>query len=397
MGNSALFVMFPMLAFAATGAAAQPASVDAIARCAATLAERDEFAGTVAIARGGEILFSRSYDAAGAATRPDTPHNIASMGKMFTAVAIGQLVDRGRLRFDDPVGRHLPDLPPEVGRITIAQLLSHMSGLGDFFRIENRATIEAARTARDLLGIAIAGGPRFEPGTRRSYSNSGFVLLGVVIEQLSGQSYDFYVREHVLAPAGMTRTSLARPDEAAVPMTRLAMRPGEPAPDGRRPARQGDRHASPAGGAFSTAEDMVRFAAALLANRLTRPETTAALLRGAGAPLRPGPGTAENGGYGYGFNLWEPNGTRFAGHGGGTPGANGELSFNPDGTAVAALSHYDPPSASQVTAFARRVLSSGSAAVDPALCGTLAPPPPGMRPGPARPEAPPPARPDQEL
>ena len=130
----------------------------------------------------------------------------------------------------------------------------------------------------------------------------------------------------------------------------------------------------------------MRFAGALLANRLTQPETTAALLRGAesAGPADPRPG--EIGRYGYGFNIWELDGVRLAGHGGGTPGVNGELAFNPaDGTAVAALSHYDPPSASQIVAFARRVLTAAGP-VDPALCGTLVAPPPGMQPRLIRPE-----------
>jgi CubicO group peptidase (beta-lactamase class C family) len=375
---------------AAAGVSAQPAPIVPISQCAATLSGREEFAGSVAIARNGEILFSQAYGSAGpdrGPGTPETPHNIGSMSKMFTAVAIGQLVDSGRLRFDDPVGRHLQELPPDIGRVTIAQLLEHSSGLGDFFRIENRETIQSARTARDLLGIAVAGGLQFEPGTRRAYSNSGYVLLGTVIEQLSGQNYADYLQVHILQPAGMTETRLAAPAEAATPMTRLAMRPGETAPEGRRPAPAIGR-SSPAGGAYSTAADLVRFAAALMANRLTRPPTTAALLRGSGAAGRPDPRSGETGGYGYGFNLWEVNGVRFAGHGGGTPGVNAELSFNPaDGTAVAAVSHYDPPSASQVTAFARRALATPGASIDQTLCGTLAAPPPGMRP--ARPEAPP--------
>lgn len=373
-------------------AAPQPISpaIVPIAQCAASLAGRDEFAGAIAIARGGTIQHSQAFGEQGpgrGSTTPETPHNIGSMSKMFTAVAIGQLVDAGRLSFDDPVSRHLPGLPPDVGRATIAQLLDHSAGLGDFFRIENRETIRSARTARDLLGIAVAGGLRFEPGTRRAYSNSGFVVLGAVIEQLSGRSYDDYVRERILSAAGMTRTSLEEPAQAATPMTRLSLQPGARPQAGRRPAPViGGGRSSPAGGAYSTAEDLVRFAAALLGNRLTRPETTAALLRGVGSPLRPDPRGGEAGGYGFGFNLWEVNGVRFAGHGGGTPGVNAELSIDlASGTAIAAVSHYDPPSASQVTAFGRRVLGQAGTSVDPALCGTLAQPPPGMRPAGAPP------------
>ena len=353
--------------------AERTAAVAAIEQCAATLAGRGEFAGSVAVALDGEILFAEGYGGDGPARETASiPHNIGSMAKMFTAVAIGQLVDSGRMRFDDPIGRHLSGLPPEIGRITVEQLLTHRSGLGDYLRIENREAIASARSARDLVEIAIAGGLRFEPGTRSAYSNSGFVLLGAAIEQVSGLNYADYVRQHVLGPAGMNETHMEAPPNAATPMTRMALQPGAaPSPE-RRPAPAiGGGRASPAGGAYSNAADLVRFAGALTDNRLTRPETTAALLRMA-VPPADGRG-GDRAGYALGFNLWEVGGTLFAGHGGGAPGVNGELSFSP-AVAVAALSHYDPPSASHVTAFA-------SPSVDPALCGTLAAPPPPRRPG----------------
>ncbi|MGQ0558725.1 MAG: serine hydrolase domain-containing protein [Sphingosinicella sp.] len=368
---------FAALPLTTASAAVLPVQVEAIAQCAATLAARDEFAGAVAIAAGGKILLSRAYGGVDASA--GTPHNIGSLNKMFTAVAIGQLADAGRLSFDAPVGRHLPDLPAGIGRVTLAQLLAHSSGLADYARIENRAAMAAARTATDLLPIAVADGLRFEPGTRRSYSNSGYVLLGAVIERLGGRTWSEYVAAQVLAPAGMTRTYTTRPSDAATALTRRSMAPGAELSAERRPAPSlGGGYASPAGSAYSTAEDLARFAAALLANRLTRPETTARLLTMNGA-AGPANRRGETAGYGFGFNLWDTQGTRFAGHGGGSLGVNAELSFNPaDGSIVAAVSHYDPPSASQVAAFGRRLLA-GSAPVDPALCGTLVEPPPMMR------------------
>jgi len=349
-----------MLAAATTSPVPLPAQ--AIDRCAALLAGNDRFAGTVAVARRGEMALSRDY--AAGTSGPDTPSNIASLGKMFTAVAIGQLVDSGRIAFDDQIARHVPDLPPEIGRITIAQLLNHTSGLADYFRPENREAIAAARTARDLLPLAIGGGVRFEPGSQRAYSNSGFVVLGAIVETVSGESYADYVEQHIFAPAGMTRSTLAAPEGAAVPMTRRGVEGREP----RRPAPVIDGgRGSPAGGGYSTAGDLVRFADALLANRLTRPSTTEALIRAVG-PTRTGPG-GETRGYGFGFNITRVSGTTFAGHGGGSPGMNAELLFSPaTGDAVAILSNYDPPAASVIADFARDALVRPDSPPDPSRC-----------------------------
>ena len=129
---------------------------------------------------------------------------------MFTAVAIGQLVDAGKLRFEDPLGRHLPGLPPALAAVTLHQLLTHTSGAGNYFMPQNRAAITAARTAADLVPLIAAQPLEFEPGSKMAYSNSGFVLLGAVVEKVSGQTYERYVADHVFKPAGMASTSLRR-------------------------------------------------------------------------------------------------------------------------------------------------------------------------------------------
>src|SRR5688572_6581320 len=148
---------------------------------------------------------------------------------MFTAVAIGQLADSGKLRFDDPVGRHLPDLPAELRAITVDQLLTHRSGLRDYFQPKNRAAMQSARTATDLLPIAIADGLAFAPGSAQAYSNSGFVVLGAIVERLSGLRFADYLQRRVFATAGMAETSLDGTAPRAVPMTRMS-------PDGTRTA-----------------------------------------------------------------------------------------------------------------------------------------------------------------
>src|SRR5687768_11004557 len=184
----------------------------ALKACLEAQAARDEYSGAMLVAERGRIVWQKGFGHADAERRdaitPETRFNIASTGKMFTAVAIGQLADAGKLRFDDPVGRHLPDLPAEMKAITIDQLLTHRSGLRDYFQPKNRATMQSARTAADLLPIAIADGLAFAPGTAQAYSNSGFVMLGAIVEKLSGLAFADYLQRRVFAPAGMTATTL---------------------------------------------------------------------------------------------------------------------------------------------------------------------------------------------
>jgi CubicO group peptidase (beta-lactamase class C family) len=144
----------------------------------------------------------------------DTRFNLGSVGKMFTGVAIAQLVEQGQLSFDDTIGEYLTGFPEDVAdEITIDQLLTHTSGMGDFMRDGYPDQAKAAETATDLLALIVDEPLLFEPGTRESYSNSGYVVLGAIIEAISGQSYYDYVRAHIFDPAGMTSTEWFIPGE----------------------------------------------------------------------------------------------------------------------------------------------------------------------------------------
>ena len=293
------------------------------------------------------------------------------MGKMFIAVAIGQLVDAGQLRFEDPISRHLPGLPPEIGAITVHQLLTHTSGLRDYFRPENRLSIDRARTATDLLPIAIADGLAFTPGSSTAYSNSGFVVLGAIVERVSGSGFADYLQRQVFAPAGMSETSFDR-DGRAVAMTRMSQGGGAPGAVPRQAPNMGPSRGSPAGGATSTVRDLYRFAEALRANHLTRPATTARLWDAQMiSPTQRDP--AERASYGYGFNRVDVGGRRWVGHGGGTIGANAQMEIDPEtGQLAVALSNYDPPGATEAVRSARRAfMGAGAEAIctmpDPTL------------------------------
>ena len=343
-----------------------------IAACMRSAAASLGFSGTV-YARDGDLVVEQSFgssDAYGKVPNSSrTRFNIGSVNKMFTAIAIGRLVDRGALQFDAPIGRYIPGLKPEFANITIAELLGHTSGLGDYLRPENQAAIEAAKTATDLLPLALASAPAFPPGSKRAYSNSGFIVLGAVIEKVSGLTYAAFIQKEILDPAGMADTRLDS-EGGATPMSRMS-------PDGRldeaRPA-PGPPRASPAGGMFSTASDLSRLLTAVFHGRLLSQTTLAVLLTPRPDPAG-GPGTS-----GYGFIVREKP-TPKIGIGGGAPGVNADIAYFPNsGWQVIALSNFDPPGASQMGRVLEQAISAEDAAS--ACAAALADPklraPPGM-------------------
>ncbi len=175
-------------------------------------ARRDEFSGVVLVARGEQVIFHQAYGLADKSWKipnpPDTKFNLASMNKMFTAVAIAQLVQAGKLRFDQRLASVLPDYPNQeaAGKITIDYLLSHTAGLGMLFDRSGFDRSKRYRAAADYFPVFANEPLLFEPGARSSYSNEGFVVLGAVVEKVSGRNYDDYLRERVFRPAAMIDT-----------------------------------------------------------------------------------------------------------------------------------------------------------------------------------------------
>src|SRR5690348_1090739 len=148
--------------------------------------------GVALVARHGRPVYAHAYGLANRAThthnRLDTQFNLASVGKMFTGVAVAQLVERGRLRFSDPVGRYVRGLASRIARtVTVGELLDHTSGLGDYFGDPGYdARRPGLRTLRAYVPLVAREQLAFKPGTRFSYSNSGFILAGLVVERVSG-------------------------------------------------------------------------------------------------------------------------------------------------------------------------------------------------------------------
>jgi CubicO group peptidase (beta-lactamase class C family) len=330
------------------------------------LAAADAFSGTILVAIGGLPVLERAWGLAskgyGVPNHVDTRFNLGSMNKMFTAVAIAQLVEAGRLAFESPVADYLPDYPGDVARrITIHQLLTHTSGLGSFWNERFEATRTRVRTVSDYLALSVDEPLLFDPGERFEYSNSGFIVLGAVIEAVSGQDYFSYVRDHIYAPAGMRDTDAYETD-ADVPnlATGYTRMPAIGPPPGG-PPREGPRRSNihivpvkggPAGGGYSTVGDLLRFGEALRGHRLLSPTGTATLLEGK-VEMEGLPGSW----YGYGFTVQE-QGT-VVGHGGGAPGIGAKLDIYLDRPLLTAmLTNYDPWDMQPVAERLRRLCGS---------------------------------------
>lgn len=311
------------------------------------LGQAGKFSGAVLVAKGDKVVFERAYGYANrgfkAPNTLDTKFNLGSMGKMFTAVAILQLVEQGRLSLDDRLINVLPDYPDKEAarKITIYQLLTHTSGLGNMF---NERYDAIPKDKLDTLQAHLAlfsGKPLlFEPGTKWEYSNSGFIVLGLIIEKISGQSYYDYVREKVFKPAAMVSTDNYRPHDD-VPNLAVGYTSDGGASGGPRPARDVINtdflaRGSSAGGGYSTVRDLQRFAQALMSYRLIGKRYVDLAISG----KFPMGKSSEV--YGFGMIENRINGVRFVGHGGGAPGVSANLDIYTDtGYTVAIMSNSD--------------------------------------------------------
>lgn len=327
-----------------------------------TRLERDaaagRFAGAVLVARDGRTVFEGAYGLANrernVANTFDTRFRIGSMNKMFTAVATLQLVQQGKLRLDAPIGTYLTDYPNKdvAGKVTIHHLLTHTGGTGDIFGPQYRQNRLQLRTIGDYVKLYGARDLAYEPGARWEYSNYGFILLGAIIERVTGMSYYDYVARNVFAPAGMTSTG-SEPEDSVVANRSVGYtRPGPGAAPGPNTETLPWRGTS-AGGGYSTVRDLSRFATALREGRLLDARHTELLLTGKVE--------AFSGRYAYGFIDRSVGGVRVVGHGGGAPGMNGELVFEPkSGFVVVVLANLDPPVATRVADFIVNRLQSAS-------------------------------------
>jgi CubicO group peptidase (beta-lactamase class C family) len=243
-----------------------------------SLDKAGEFSGVAVVAKNGVPVFQRAY---GMANRErsipnnlETAFNLGSINKAFTQIAILQLGAAGKLDLDSTLAVYWPDYPNKAvaQKITIRQLMRHTSGIGgNIFAAPAGGTRNDVRNLKDYLALFVNEPPQFEPGARNAYSNAGYIVLGLLIERLSGQDYYTYVREHILEPAGMTRTGSFFVDSLP-PNTAIGYTTGrEDAPPGAplHPNTQElPGRGSSAGGGYSTAQDLLKFLKALRERRI---------------------------------------------------------------------------------------------------------------------------------
>ncbi len=305
------------------------------------LADADVFSGSVLLAKDGQVVYKGAFGIANkdfaVPNRLETKFNLGSMNKMFTGVAIAQLVEKGKLSYDDPLSKFIPDFPnPEAAKkIQIKHLLTHTAGLGPYFSERYwSSSRDRIRSVDDMMKLARQDEKevRFEPGSKWQYSNTGMMVLGKVIEIASGQSYFDYVRENIYKPAGMANTDCYELDKVN---TNLAVGYDKRFTDtGIEWGNNVFAHVmrgGPQGGGYSTAEDLLKFDQALRSGKLV----TAATLKLITSP-KPELNSTE---YGYGFFADSTAGT--TGHSGGFPGISSNLEMHlASGWTAIVMSNY---------------------------------------------------------
>ncbi len=355
------------LASTFTFAGAQPAqTVDSIDP--AFKARIDQIAGgvmkergipsvSIAVVQGGKVVYTQAYGLA--QIHPDKPatpemrYSVGSVSKQFTATAMLLLQEQGKLSIDDPVGKYVPGLT-RGNEVTIRQILSHTSGYQDYapedYPVESQLK---PVTPREILDTWAAKPLDFEPGTQWQYSNTNYVIAGLIVEKVSGQKLFAFLGEHVFHPLGMTSAwnsdekELTRSD--AAPYMRNALGPLRPTPNG------GEGWMFAAGELAMTAHDLALWDISLLARSVLRPESYKEMFTE--VKLKDGKGTH----YGLGVEVTERDGHHSIEHSG---EVNGFVSDNEvlidDGVAVAVLTNHMAGGAEEIARLAASTVVGGT-------------------------------------
>lgn len=320
------------------------------------LVNENRFSGVVLVAEGDKIVFERAYGMANKSfnvpNQMDTKFNIGSLNKLITKIVILQLHQKGLLDFDDPVGKFLPEFPEAIAKkVKVKHLISFTSGLGDYFNEKFTASLGRLRKVDDFVPFFIDDELLFEPGEKMQYSNAGYVVLGKIIEVITGQDYYEYVRENIYHPAGMNDTDHYEVDSITPNMaigytwhtSCESCAPSDLTSSNDRRCNFfaiGSR-GSPAGGGYSTAYDLLKFDRAITQETLLDTEHSEMVLR----PLDAPPDS-------------RPKSIIMAG------GASGLIAFYmkflQSGHTVIVLSNYDPEDVEPVVNEIRNVLMPNS-------------------------------------
>ena len=299
----------------------------------APYAEVQVFSGAVLVARDGKVALRRGV---GLANRewnipnaPDTRFRLGSVTKQFTAAAILQLAEQGKLAIDDPISKYYPDAPAAWSKVTLKHLLTHTSGIPSYTAIPHFFDSQArlARTPEEIIKLTRDKPLEFEPGSKFAYDNTGYIVLGYVIEKASGQRYADYLKAHIFGPLGMTGSGYDVTEEILPRRAdRYTMGP------------RGWAHASyldmslpyAAGSLYSTVDDLYTWEQALFDGKVVSPASLTLMT------------TDWGNHYGFGLNIGPFLGHDRIAHDGGIPGFSTSLQRYPkDGVTSIALANFD--------------------------------------------------------
>jgi CubicO group peptidase (beta-lactamase class C family) len=293
-----------------------------------------KFMGTALVAQGDQVIFNKAYGSANlewnVPNTPKTKFRLGSVTKQFTAASMLLLEERGKLSVNDPVKKFLVDAPAAWDKVTIFHLLTHTSGIADFTSFPDHPKIEPFATTPAKLVALFRDKPLdFEPGEKWSYDNSGYVLLTYLIEKITGDSYERFVRENIFTPLGMKDTGYDS-NTAIIPYRASGYSPGrggiENAGFINMTVPQG------AGALYSTTEDLLKWAQGLFGGKVLKAVSLDKMT------------TPFKNNYAFGLMVATVGGHKRISHGGGIEGFNTDLTFYPDDKlTVVVLSNLNGP------------------------------------------------------
>jgi CubicO group peptidase (beta-lactamase class C family) len=302
-------------------------------------ASNKQFMGSVLVARGDQVLLSKGYGSAnlewGIPDTPSTKFRLGSVTKQFTAASILLLEERGKLKVEDLVKKYLPDAPAAWDKMTIFHVLTHTAGIPNFTSFPDYPSSEALPTTPEKLVARFRDKPlEFEPGEKWNYSNSGYVLLGYLIERISGESYETFVQKNIFTPLGM-KDSGYDSNSAVIARRAAGYTSG---PNGI--VNSGFVHMSipfAAGSLYSTTEDLLRWEQGLFGGKVI----SAASLQKMTTPFKSD--------YAFGLQVHTVNGHKVIDHAGGIEGFNTMLAYYPeDNLTVVALANLNGAAPNQI-------------------------------------------------
>jgi CubicO group peptidase (beta-lactamase class C family) len=352
--NTARSAMTRLLRMAVFVLVATPAIAQDAARLDAVVqsyVQNKTFSGSVLVARGSEVVLSRGYGPANLewniANAPSTKFRLGSLTKQFTAASILLLEERGKLKVDDPIKAYLADVPPAWNAITIFNLLTHTSGIVNFTSLAEYRTLQLTETPPAKVIALVRDRPLdFAPGEKMSYSNTGYVILGSIIEKVAGVSYEQFLQENIFTPLGMKDSGYD--SNSAI----IARRAAGYSPSPKGPVNAGYIHMSiphAAGALYSTTEDLLRWEQALFGGKVV----SAASLKRMLTPFKND--------YGFGVVVHTADGHKVIDHGGGIDGFNTFLAYYPDDKlTIVVLANINGPAANAIATKLGTVAHGGT-------------------------------------